>query len=390
MTKSFEKARPPVIRGGRIRQPSTPSLAGGMAILSPLSGRIDFDQEISVRVFAPAAEAVDVVDSKSGGVLGSLERVHEAGFFAGSSRLTPRGSLSPALPARRSAMGGGRSLSFSARSRRNGRASAGGGNPPPSLRETWRASRRPRRRRRASTFAVWAPNAQRVSVVGDFNGWDGRRHPMRKRHEAGVWELFIPGLERDALYKFEILGAQRRAASAKIRSSCALRKRRRPRRLRACTALSAHDWADDAWMDGRGRAQDRSAPISIYEVHLGSWRRGENNSFLDYDRIADYLIPYVLDLGFTHIELLPISEHPFSGSWGYQPARPVQPNLTLRSARGVCAICRPLPSERDRCPDRLGAGAFSQAIRTVSSVLTALRSTSTRTRGSGSTRTGTR
>jgi 1,4-alpha-glucan branching enzyme len=167
-------------------------------------------------------------------------------------------------------------------------------------------------------FAVWAPNAQRVSVVGDFNGWDGRRHPMRKRHEAGIWELFIPGLPRGALYKFEILGAHGELLPQKA-DPFGFAQEAPPSTASRVHGQMHHDWADEIWLEGRGAAQDRAAPISIYEVHLGSWRRGHNNSFLGYDRIADDLIPYVRDLGFTHIELLPISEHPFSGSWGYQP-----------------------------------------------------------------------
>jgi 1,4-alpha-glucan branching enzyme len=167
-------------------------------------------------------------------------------------------------------------------------------------------------------FAVWAPNAQRVSVVGDFNGWDGRRHPMRKRHAAGVWEIFIPQLEAGALYKFETLGIHSELLPLKS-DPLAFEQELPPSTASRVHGLPCHEWKDRVWMEGRGANQDRSAPISIYEVHLGSWRRGENNSFLDYDTLADYLIPYVSDLGFSHIELLPISEHPFSGSWGYQP-----------------------------------------------------------------------
>ena len=167
-------------------------------------------------------------------------------------------------------------------------------------------------------FTVWAPNARRVSVVGEFNDWDGRRHPMRKRHGAGVWELFIPGLRRDALYKFEILGAHGDVLPLKA-DPFAFAQEAPPSTASRIHGLVEHDWGDSDWMSERNAAQDRSAPISIYEIHLGSWRRGEHNSFLDYDSIADLLIPYVRDLGFTHVELLPISEHPFSGSWGYQP-----------------------------------------------------------------------
>ncbi len=168
-------------------------------------------------------------------------------------------------------------------------------------------------------FAVWAPNARRVSVVGDFNGWDGRRHPMRKRHEAGVWELFVPGVPSGALSTSSRSSAPMAGCYRSRPTRSDFSQEAPPSTASRVHGLVEHDWADGAWMDSRSAAQDRSAPISIYEVHLGSWRRGDGNSFFDYDRLADELIPYVRDLGFTHIELLPISEHPFSGSWGYQP-----------------------------------------------------------------------
>ena len=162
-------------------------------------------------------------------------------------------------------------------------------------------------------FAVWAPNARRVSVVGDFNSWDGRRHPMRLRREAGIWEIFLPGVGAGALYKFEILGAH---GELLLKSDpCALRCELRPR-----TASIVHPLpAPQPLPPGRAAANGFSAPISIYEVHAGSWRRDHGWRWLNWRELADTLVPYVRDMGFTHIELLPIHEHPFDGSWGYQP-----------------------------------------------------------------------
>jgi 1,4-alpha-glucan branching enzyme len=190
-------------------------------------------------------------------------------------------------------------------------------------------------------FALWAPNARRVSVVGDFNGWDGRRHPMRKRHEAGVWELFIPGVQSGACYKYEIVGVDGTKLPLKA-DPLAFAAEVPPSTASRVHGLVAHEWDDDQWLSTRGGLQDRSAPISVYEVHLGSWRRGEGNNFLDYDRLADELIPYVRDLGFTHIELLPISEHPFSGSWGYQPVGLFAPTSRFGDPNGFARFV-------DRC-----------------------------------------
>ena len=170
-------------------------------------------------------------------------------------------------------------------------------------------------------FAVWAPNARRVSVVADFNRWDGRRHPMRLRRECGVWELFIPGVKEGALYKYEI----------KARSGELMPLKADPYAFRAehtpATASIVFDLnrgrpqPATRWSTRRKLLNQRDAPISIYEVHLGSWRRKpeEGNRYLTYREMAETLVPYVRDMGFTHVELLPPSEYPFDGSWGYQP-----------------------------------------------------------------------
>jgi 1,4-alpha-glucan branching enzyme len=168
-------------------------------------------------------------------------------------------------------------------------------------------------------FALWAPNARRVSLVGDFNTWDGRRHPMRLRHDGGVWELFIPGLKSGERYKYEVLGAD--GVRYEKADPVAFAAEKPPATASIVHAEAAHRWADAAWMASRAEGDPRYKPISVYECHLGSWARvpDEGNRYLTYRELADRLIPYVKDLGFTHIELLPITEYPFDGSWGYQP-----------------------------------------------------------------------
>jgi 1,4-alpha-glucan branching enzyme len=169
-----------------------------------------------------------------------------------------------------------------------------------------------------TSFAVFAPNASRVSVVGDFNGWDGRRHSMRKRQESGLWEIFLPGIGSGQLYKYELLGPHGELLPLKA-DPFGFEQEQPPSTASRIHGLPNPSWHDEAWRAGAAGAHDIAAPIAIYEVHLGSWRRGAHNSFLDYDALAATLVPYVKDMGFTHIELLPITEHPFYGSWGYQP-----------------------------------------------------------------------
>ncbi len=170
---------------------------------------------------------------------------------------------------------------------------------------------------RGTLFATWAPNAERVSVVGDFNDWDGRRHPMRVRGDSGVWELFLPGIEAGELYKFEI---RNRASGAILLKSDPYGKffELRPQTAAVVTDHSRFAWQDEEWMAQRRQDDWLHAPMSIYEVHLGSWQKDEGGGFLDYRELARRLVDYVGGLGFTHIELLPITEHPFDGSWGYQ------------------------------------------------------------------------
>jgi 1,4-alpha-glucan branching enzyme len=168
-------------------------------------------------------------------------------------------------------------------------------------------------------FAVWAPNARRVSVVGDFNSWDGHRHPMRLRIEAGIWELFIPHLMPGTVYKYEILGPH---GVLPLKSDpVALQVEPPPHTASIVAKPLSFEWTDSEWMEHRRKRQSPHAPLSIYEVHAGSWKRadGDPSRPLQWDELASQLIPYVVDMGFTHIELLPITAHPFNGSWGYQP-----------------------------------------------------------------------
>ncbi|MDP3898165.1 MAG: 1,4-alpha-glucan branching protein GlgB [Mesorhizobium sp.] len=166
-------------------------------------------------------------------------------------------------------------------------------------------------------FAVWAPNAARVSVVGDFNDWDGRRHSMRHRADAGIWEVFVPDIGEGRPYKFEIIGAGGAAVPLKA-DPYAFRSELRPATASVTSAPLAHDWGDAAHRAFWQKADQRRQAISIYEVHAGSWQRRDDGTFLSWDEMADRLIPYAVDMGFTHIEFMPITEHPYDPSWGYQ------------------------------------------------------------------------
>ncbi len=177
-------------------------------------------------------------------------------------------------------------------------------------------------------FAVWAPNARRVSVVGDFNDWDGRRHMMRARGSSGVWEIFAPGVSEGATYKYEIKAENGSVMPLKA-DPVGFGAEHPPSTASIVRDLTGRDWSDGEWIARRGEAQGVNAPISIYEVHLGSWRRkaDEGERPLSYRELAEELVPYAKDLGFTHLELLPISEHPFDGSWGYQPVGLYAPTI---------------------------------------------------------------
>ena len=167
-------------------------------------------------------------------------------------------------------------------------------------------------------FAVWAPHARRVSVVGDFNEWDGRRCQMRKRIDSGLWEIFIPHLGAGVVYKYEIVSASGIMQPLKA-DPYGFEAELRPSTASVVAYTTDYPWNDAAYLATRGQGEARRKPMSVLEVHLGSWRRGEGGRFLTYDELAEQLIPYAVDLGFTHLELMPVTEHPLDDSWGYQP-----------------------------------------------------------------------
>ena len=166
-------------------------------------------------------------------------------------------------------------------------------------------------------FAVWAPNAERVSVIGDFNRWDGRVHPMRAHGSSGVWELFIPGIGPESLYKFEI--RNRHTGHLLVKTDpYGHAFEMRPGTAARVPSNVVHQWNDSAWLKARVKADWLHQPMNIYEIHAGSWQRSEHGQFLNFHQLAERLVPYVKDMGFTHIELMPVSEHPLDESWGYQ------------------------------------------------------------------------
>jgi 1,4-alpha-glucan branching enzyme len=168
-------------------------------------------------------------------------------------------------------------------------------------------------------FAVWAPNAEQVSVIGDFNGWSPEAHPMTFHRNVGVWDAFIPGVTVGARYKYRVEGPGRRYRADKA-DPYGFAAEIRPQTASRVFDLAGYEWGDDAWVAARTKQKSLDRPISIYEVHLGSWRRvpGEKSRWLTYREMAPLLADYVEEMGFTHVELLPITEHPFDGSWGYQ------------------------------------------------------------------------
>jgi len=179
-------------------------------------------------------------------------------------------------------------------------------------------------------FAVWAPAVQRISVVGNFNGWNGLRHPMRSRGASGVWEIFIPGLCSDDMYKFEILN---RHGGIMLKSDpYAQSMAFRPDTASKICPRSKHRWQDSDWLHNRKDWDWQSTAISIYEVHPGSWQRAADNSFLSYRTLTERLVDYVKDLGYTHIELMPVMEHPLDQSWGYQVTGYFAPTARFGSA----------------------------------------------------------
>jgi 1,4-alpha-glucan branching enzyme len=191
-------------------------------------------------------------------------------------------------------------------------------------------------------FAVWAPNARRVSVVGDFNAWDGRRHPMRQHIGAGVWELFIPRMLSGTLYKYEIVGPDNNVLPLKADPVAGAAER--PPATASIVIDEDLSWTDEAWFTHRAAAQAANAPISVYEVHAPSWLQATEDGGDGWIQLAEKLVPYIKGMGFTHVELMPVMEHPFGGSWGYQPLGQYAPSARMGSPEGFAYLV-------DRCHD---------------------------------------
>jgi 1,4-alpha-glucan branching enzyme len=270
-----------------------------------------------VRAFLPGASAVEVV-SNGGDALGELEPVHPDGLFAGPVSVTQRvpyrlrvawegdGEAEIEDPYRFPPVLGEQDLYLF------------GEGSHLELYEKLGAHPMELEGVAGTSFAVWAPNARRVSVIGDFNLWDGRRHLMRKHPGLGVWEIFIPEVGEGATYKYEIKGPNGNLLPLKA-DPFGFRAERLPGTASVVHDPSRYEWGDAGWMEGRDRRNALDAPVAIYEVHLGSWRRNDDGSYYTYRQLADELVSYVAEMGYTHVEFLPPTEHPFDGSWGYQP-----------------------------------------------------------------------
>ncbi len=269
-----------------------------------------------LRVLLPGALAVQAVARRDGAVLGDLHLHHPGGFFIGAlSRAEPyrlRITWPGAVQVTDDAYAFGLLLTA-----QDLELLADGRHPR--YADTLGAHVMGVDGVLGTRFAVWAPNARRVSVIGDFNTWDGRRNPMRLRQHGGIWELFVPGVLAGALYKFEVLSrdGQRIEKADPVARATEVA----PSTASVISDPRPFHWDDAGWMATRGARQSAAAPISVYEMHSGSWLRvmKDGGRSLDWNELADKLVPYVAEMGFTHIELMPIMEHPFYGSWGYQP-----------------------------------------------------------------------
>ena len=306
-----------------------------------------------LRAFLPGAAQVAALDAKTGELLGSLVQRHAEGFFEGRLVSGDRGAQAD-RPVESIEPAAFDPPDYRLQVRWSDGSSMIIDDPyrfPPVLSEldVWLlgegshlrpcevlgAGQRVMLGVPGTSFAVWAPNASQVSVVGDFNHWDARRHPMRLRTECGVWEIFLPGVGVGARYKFQVRARNGQALPQKA-DPYALHAELRP----ATASVVARLPQVAARSPARQRANALDAPISIYEVHLGSWRRKHDRAgtdhgrFLSWDELADTLVPYTVGMGFTHLELLPVSEHPFDGSWGYQPIGLYAPTSRFGDAAG--------------------------------------------------------
>ena len=282
---------------------------------------------LAVRCFIPDAISVHLIDPRTGERLATLEKVHAEGFWSGGIKGSPRYlfrvNSDGTIWETEDAYGfplllGDLDIYLIAEGRHW------------ELGEVMGAHAMTVEGVAGVRFAVWAPNARRVSVVGTFNNWDGRRHPMRKRLGPGVWEIFIPRLRPGCLYKFEILGAH--GILPWKADPMAWQAEAAPGTASVVADPRPFCWHDEDWLQTRAARQAPDAAISIYEVHAGSWHGPDGANWLYLIR---HLIPYAKDLGFTHIELMPIMNHPFGGSWGYQPLGQFAPQAALGTPADV-------------------------------------------------------
>lgn len=294
--------------------------------------------ELLVRVFHPDASAVTVVERKTGVEIAELVRVDNSGLFTGiiGSRREPfpyrlriRGGAIVQLiddPYSFGPILGEQDLYLHLEGTYLRSFEKMGAHPLVIDGIT------------GTSFTVWAPNARRVSVVGDFNDWDGRRHPMRLHPGAGIWEIFLPGVAEGARYKYEI---KTRDNAVLLKADPFAFEAEHPPQTASIVSADLRSVAGGTGAKARGGPSvDRHAPVSIYEVHLGSWRRvpGEGHRSLSYRELADTLVPYVKEMGFTHIEIMPVSEYPFDGSWGYQPTALFAPTSRYGTPREFLAF----------------------------------------------------
>ena len=289
---------------------------------------------IAVRAFIPNVDSVELVARDTGLTLGQLKRVHEAGFWAATFPHVPPYrfhitigdfSFDTEDPYSFPPFLGDVDIYLLAEGRHRDFASILGAH----VDEIDGVA--------GTRFAVWAPNARRVSVVGDFNFWDGRRHPMRMRHGPGVWEIFIPRIGAGTVYKYEIMGPWGDVLPLKA-DPVAQATEMPPKTGSVVPDPSAHVWADDDWMGQRAALQRADAPMSVYELHAMSWLPNAERGNFSWEDLADRLIPYIQTMGFTHIELMPVMEHPFGGSWGYQPLAQFAPTARLGAPIGFAAF----------------------------------------------------
>jgi 1,4-alpha-glucan branching enzyme len=299
-----------------------------------LLGPHPVDGGIAIRTFIPNVDRVEVVARDTGLPIGPLKRVHEAGFWAATFAAVPpycfhvtigESTFETEDPYSFPPLLGDVDIYLLAEGRHRDFSSILGAHA--TVIDGVSGTR----------FAVWAPNARRVSVVGDFNFWDGRRNPMRMRHGPGVWEIFIPRVGAGAVYKYEIMGPGGDVLPLKA-DPVAQATELPPRTGSVVPQPSTHVWTDDDWMQRRAALQREDAPISVYEMHAMSWLPHAEQGGFTWEDLGDRLIPYVQTMGFTHIEFMPIMEHPFGGSWGYQPLGQFAPTSRLGPPEGFAVF----------------------------------------------------